>query len=212
VSFLIENGLIISILKGVNMGRPRKQTQSETVRVTPPFPPASPSPDESKPETVTAQPPGPSKAEAKTLTIRFGDDGKPLPLNEENRDRLRAATSDLLGELPAEVGPPPSIALEKLARHTVNAVNLGQYHLAARFTTLSLPDARKALKYTPEERQEIEEALIPVLDKRLAPWLRAHPDEYGLALILLAVSGECWVRAKELAEKKRQGGSDEHQH
>jgi hypothetical protein len=180
--------------------------------VTTPFPPASPNPGDSTLEPLSIPPPAPSKAEAKTLTIRFGDDGKPLPLNEENRDRLRAAASDLLGEPPEEVGPPPSIALEKLAKHTVSAVNLGQCHLAAHFTSLSLPEAREALKYTPEERGEIEQALVPVLDKRLAPWLRAHPDEHGLALVLLAVSAEGWARAKELAEKKRQGGSDGHPH
>ena len=190
------------------MGRPRRQTQPETEKGSTPFSSVGPSVSEPKLEAVSAARPTLSKAEAKTLTIRFGDDGKPLPLNEENRDRLRTAASDLLGEQPEQVGPPPSIALEKLAKHILNAVNLGQYHLAARLTSLSFSEARGALKYTPEERQEIEEALIPVLDKRLAPWLRAHPDEYGLALILFAVSAEKWARAKEIVEKNRQGGSD----
>ena len=177
------------------MGRPRKEVTQ---------------PD--RPPQEGGQPGAPtSKVEARTLTIRFGDDSKPLPLSEENRERLRAATPDLLGELPEEVGPPPSIALEKLARHTVNATNLAQIHLGSRLTSLSLPEARRALKYTQEEQKEITEALIPVLDKRLGPWLKAHPDEYGLALILAAISTECWARAKEAVEKtKQEGRSDEH--
>ena len=150
------------------MGRPRKEL------IQPDRPPeegAQPSVASSKPEA------------ARTLTLRFDENGNPLPITEETRERLRKAAGGLLEE-PLEELTPSSIIDEKFAGHVLDGVNEAQAFLVSRAAPLSIEEARKAVRYDADQRKELAPRLARILNRRLGGWLAKNPDVYALMVTL----------------------------
>jgi hypothetical protein len=186
------------------MGRPRK-TNSQIETGSRPEVPA-PVKLEAEPARATAA----SKPVAGTITIRLDESGKPLPIQDETRERLRKAIREggLLEE-PLEELAPSGIIDEEFAGHVLDAVNEAQAFLVSRTAPLSIEEARKVVKYDPDQKEEMSPRLARILNKHLGWWLARHPDEYALLLALSVVSAEQWARARELA-KKSEAKSETH--
>ncbi len=183
------------------MGRPRKGKTEPQEDVGPP---AGQPPERTQPDTQ------PESEAASTVTIRFDPaTGKPKPMQAETLERLRRALPHLgLSEEALGEEPPHRLLGPKFFDGLCTAITWSQGLLMEWFTGMPASDARKVLRYTEEEKNELREPALAVLDRELGVLWRRDPEAYAVIFVLVAIHIEKFARCVELKKKLDAGGAN----
>ncbi len=164
------------------MGRPRKEKPQGGV------------------EPQGQQPP--LSGEARTVTVRFDESGKPLPMRQEARERLRAALPHLgLSEEFPEGEVPHKLIAEEIFAGLCVAVLWTQSLLMEYFTGLPPDKTREILRYTKEEKNEMREPAVMLLAEHLGSLWRTDPNLYMLLIVLTVFHFEKATRIASAVKK-----------
>ncbi len=178
------------------MGRPRKK---ETKSQEGARPPAGQPPPIAHPETEPAQ----AGEATTTVTVRFDEAGRPRPMQPETLERLRRALPHLgLREEALGEEPPHRLLGPKFFDGLCTAITWSQGSLMEWFTGMPASDARKVLRFTEEEKSELREPALAILDRELGQLWRRDPDAYATIFILVAIHIEKFARCAEVLKKK----------
>lgn len=187
------------------MGRPRKDESSNKPQTSaPPAPPGSP------PQKPAAAPASdePKKEEARTLTVRFDEQGRVLPMTPDNLERFRR-TAEQMPELSAETRArlaPPKIVDAKWAGRLYGAVARIQALTLRLLTGIPAKETLPALDFTPQEREELGEPTAELLNRYFGRILARHGAAIELTIRLGAMETEKAASAAAIVRKLQEGG------